>query len=159
MKKLIVYRIIKVILVVIMGIWLFDRLSGTKVSKTSFTKMQSIMVKHVNTKQTKVGNKQIIRRLYGLDPSNYEGIMLYYPSSTMSANELLVVKLKSVKDEQSVVDLIKARRQSQKNAFKGYGAAQTKLLNDSLIEVRGNYILYVVDENASSIRDAFVKAL
>jgi hypothetical protein len=159
MKKLTLYRIIKVILVVIIGIWLFDGLSATRVSHTSFRTMEKTMTKYANTKQTKKGSTQIIRRLYGLDPSDYDGVLLYYPASTMSANEMLVIKLKSVKDQDNVLDSIKTRQQSQENAFKGYGATQTKLLQDGIIEVRGNYILYVVDSNASSIRDAFVNAL
>jgi hypothetical protein len=77
----------------------------------------------------------------------------------MSANELLVVKLKSMKQQDLVVDCIKTRNQTQKNSFKGYGATQTKLLENSITEVRGNYILYVVDEHAATIRDTFVKAL
>lgn len=158
-RRTLIYRSLKVILVIVLAIFLFQSLSDKRTSRTSFTTMSKTMEKCVNTNKTKKGNTQIIRRLYSLDPEDYEGIMLYYPSSTMSANELLVVKLKSVKQQDLVVECIKTRNQTQKNSFKGYGAAQTKLLDNSITEVRGNYILYVVDEHASTIRDTFVKAL
>ena len=158
-RRSLIYRALKVVLVIILAIVLFQSLAAKRMSHTSFPKMEKTMMKVVNTSQTKAGNSQIVRRLYSLNPEDYDGIMLYYPSSTMSANELLVVKLKSMKQQDLVVDCIKTRNQTQKNSFKGYGATQTKLLENSISEVRGNYILYVVDEHAATIRDTFVKAL
>ena len=55
--------------------------------------------------------------------------------------------------------MLAARKKSQLNTFKGYGATQTDLLNKSIIDVQPNYILYVVDPQASLIDDAFKKAL
>ena len=61
--------------------------------------------------------------------------------------------------EQLIENAIEARKKSQLNTFNGYGATQTDLLNKSIIDVQPNYILYVVDPQASLIDDAFKKAL
>ena len=60
----------------------------------------------------------------------------------------------------SVSDAIEARLQTQKNTFEGYGVEQYDLLtNHAVVEVRGNYILFVVSPNAEAARKAFRGAL
>ena len=94
-------------------------------------------------------DNQMVKRFYGLDPSDYAGCILYYPNTNMMAEEVLIVKLKDVSQQQTVTDAIEARLQTQKNTFEGYGVEQYDLLtNHAVVEVRGNYILFVVSPNA-----------
>jgi hypothetical protein len=100
-----------------------------------------------------------IKRFYGLDPQDYEGIVLYAPQDNMDVNEILIVKLSDVSQAQTVEDAIEDRLATQEKSFEGYGATQTKLLKDHVLKVRGNYILYAVGENAQSIQKAFLNSL
>ena len=60
----------------------------------------------------------------------------------------------------SKLDLINARTQTQKTTFEGYGVEQFDLLtNHSILEVRGNYILFVVHNSCDDALKAFLKAL
>ena len=105
-------------------------------------------------------DNQMIRRLYGLDIAAYDACILYYPASNMGAEELLIVKLASVEQAQAVQTAVDKRLQTQKNTFDGYGVEQTDLLtNHAVIEVRGNYVLFVVAPNADDVRQAFLAAL
>ena len=105
-------------------------------------------------------DNQMVKRFYGLDPSDYAGCILYYPNTNMMAEEVLIVKLKDVSQQQTVTDAIEARLQTQKNTFEGYGVEQYDLLtNHAVVEVRGNYILFVVSPNAEAARKAFRGAL
>ena len=105
-------------------------------------------------------DNQMIKRFYGLDPSEYDGCILYYPNTNMMAEEVLIVKLKDTQQQQAVTDAIEARLQTQKNTFEGYGVEQFDLLtNHSVVEVRGNYILFVVSSNAEAAQKAFRGAL
>lgn len=105
-------------------------------------------------------DNQMVKRFYGLDPSDYAGCILYYPNTNMMAEEVLIVKLKDVSQQQTVTDAIEARLQTQKNTFEGYGVEQFDLLtNHAVVEVRGNYILFVVSANAEAANKAFRGAL
>ena len=78
----------------------------------------------------------------------------------MGAEELLIVKLTSVDQAEAVRSAIDARLQTQKNTFDGYGVEQTDLLtNHAAVEVRGNYVLFVVSRTADQVRQAFLDAL
>ena len=105
-------------------------------------------------------DNQMIRRLYGLDIAAYDACILYYPATNMGAEELLIVRLASVDQAQTVQSAIEERLQTQKNTFDGYGVEQYDLLtNHSVVEVQGNYVLFVVAQNADQVRQAFLGAL
>ncbi len=106
------------------------------------------------------GDNQMIKRLYGLQPADYEGCALYYPLTNMDAEELLVVKLKRTDQQQAVRDAIDKRLETQKNSFDGYGVGQFDLLtNHCQVEVRGNYVLFVVSPDDVRAKQAFLDAL
>lgn len=105
-------------------------------------------------------DNQLVKRFYGLDPSAYDGCILYYPNTNMMAEEVLIVKLKDLSQQQTVKEAIEARLQTQKNTFEGYGVEQYDMLtNHCYVEVRGNYVLFVVNPNADAARKAFLGAL
>lgn len=105
-------------------------------------------------------DNQMIRRLYGLDIAAYDACILYYPATNMGAEELLIVKLASPDQAQTVESAIESRLQTQKNTFDGYGVEQYDLLtNHAVVEVRGNYVLFVVGNTADQARQAFLDAL
>lgn len=105
-------------------------------------------------------DNQMIRRLYGLDVSAYESCVLYYPATNMGAQELLIVKLAESAQAETLEQAIQSRLETQKNTFDGYGVEQYDLLtNHSVIEIRGNYVLFVVDADSDDVRAAFLDAL
>ena len=151
-------RTLRILLVVFIAVYICLTVKGATPSQTSFETMCKVIAKYQN-KNTQLGNNQAVKRLYKLNPADYEGVLLYQPNSTMNAEEILVVKLKDKSQANDVKNAIEERKKTQLNTFKGYGAAQTDLLNKSIIDVQPNYILYVVDGKASVIDDAFRKAL
>ena len=105
-------------------------------------------------------DNQMIRRLYGLDIAAYEGCCLYYPATNMGAEELLIVKLSDPDQAEAVRSAIEARLQTQKNTFDGYGVEQYALLTENcIIDIRGNYVLFVVNADCAKAQDAFEDAL
>lgn len=106
------------------------------------------------------GDNRMIKRFYGLDPANYEACYLYYPTTNMMAEELLIVKLSDMSQQEVVRAAVEARIETQKNTFEGYGVEQFEMLtNNAVVEVRGNYVLFVVNANSQAALDAFLDAL
>ena len=55
---------------------------------------------------------------------------------------------------------VEARIQTQKNTFEGYGVEQFEMLSsNAVVEVRGNYVLFVVNAASSDARKAFLNAI
>ena len=133
---------------------------GERESDAALDDVTAAVIAQLDTSNVQPADNQMIKRLYGLQPSDYEGICLYYPSSNMDAEELLIVKLQDPAQQQSVLDAVERRLQTQKNSFDGYGIEQFDLLeNHSVIQAQGNYILFVVSSQSEAAKQAFLDAL
>ena len=134
-------------------------LSAPGISDAKLKDVTAAVTKTLDTKAMQESDAQMIKRLYGLNPADYEGITLYYPVTNMDAEELLIVQLKDVSQQETVKAAIDARLETQKNSFEGYGVEQYALLEKSVVDVEGNYILFVVNEQAAKAQSAFLQAL
>lgn len=78
----------------------------------------------------------------------------------MMAEEVLIVKLRDPSQGEQVREACEKRIATQKTTFEGYGVEQYELLsNNAIIEVRGNFVLFVVNPKAEEAQRAFQKAL
>ena len=140
-------------------VFLYTQVMQDRVSSASFDDVSRAVLDQLDLDEMQPADAQMIRRLYGFAPSEMDGCTLYYPSTNMGARELLLVKLSDLSQQKAVPAAITARRQTQMNSFEGYGIEQYDLLEHSVLEVQGNYILFVVHEKADAVRQAFLKAL
>lgn len=141
-------------------IYLVVLLGGNTVSNADFADVSQAVTGEVDTTNMQQAENRMVKRLYGLDPGAYEGCVLYYPASNMDAEELLIIKLADVSQQEEVTSAIESRIQAQKNAFDGYGVEQFDLLsNYCVVQVQGNYVLFVVSRSCDAALAAFQDAL
>ena len=117
------------------------------------------MLKVTNTDGMSQGTTQDLKKYYGLNANDYDGVRLYIPDDVMSVNEILVVKLKNQEQANEVEQAVKKRLKTQKSSFEGYGVNQTKLLNSAITETKGNYVMMVISEDAEKIFEAFKNSI
>lgn len=139
--------------------FLYTQTLQNRQSSASFDSVRSAVLQTLDLADMQEADAQMVRRLYGFAPSDVDGCLLYYPATNMGARELLIVKLSDLSQQKSVSDAIQARKQTQMKSFEGYGIEQYDLLSNSIMEVQGNYILFVVHEDAAAAAQAFLKAL
>ncbi len=102
---------------------------------------------------------QLLRRLYGLNGGELAGWALWTSEDNMAVEELLLAECVSEAQAEQVREALEARRSTQIQNFEGYGPEQVRLLEDSIMEVRGVYVLFVVSEQAREVKDAFLGVL
>ena len=142
---------------VISLIWMFG---GNTVSNADPAEVAEAVVETIDMENMLEADNQLIKRFYGLDPAAFESCVLYYPTTNMMAEEVLIVKLSDMSQQDLVRTAAEKRLATQKTTFEGYGVEQFDLLtNHSIIEVRGNYVLFVVNANCDAAAKAFRKAL
>lgn len=132
--------------------------SYTGTSNPPFSKVEDLMQKEIAEDMVDVSSRGL-NRYYGLNVADYDGVMMYISGNAMSAEELLVIK---VKDESQLNELEKAiqyRIKSRRKDFDGYAPAQAKLLENSKLIIRGKYLLFVASENANVYTKAFLSAI
>lgn len=139
--------------------FLYTQTIQNRQSSASFDSVCSSVLQTLDLTDMQEADAQMVRRLYGFAPSEMDGCLLYYPATNMGARELLIVKLTDLSQQKAVSDAIQARKQTQMKSFEGYGIEQYDLLSNSVVEVQGNFILFVVHEDASAAAQAFLKAL
>lgn len=86
-------------------------------------------------------------------------MLIYVPGTNMYANEALLIRLSDISQAESVRTAIEERIDTQREIFAGYAPEQTALLERAVVDVRGNYILYVTDDDADRIDEVFRSAL
>lgn len=151
---------IKWIFAILIVVIIVGKFMNNRTSKASFKDVQKAVTKTVEKDDTMLdGDKNMIKRLYGLDPSEYEGVMLKYPSTNMNVNEVLLIKLKNLSQQDAVAEAIEKRLDTQKKNFDGYGTNQFSILKKSVTDIRGNYILYVVSPKTEPTVKAFEDTL
>ena len=130
------------------------------VSSAAFEDVASAVTASVDLSALQEGSVQMVKRLYGLNPSDFDGCLLYYPQTNMEAEELLLLKLRDTSQQEAVRAAVEARLETQKTSFDGYGLEQYDLLtNHSILDIRGNYVLFIVHKDAAAVQQAFRGAL
>lgn len=100
-----------------------------------------------------------VKKVFGINAGDYEGVVYYKGEGILDVNELLIVKLKSVSQASDVKKAAQNRLDEQIKNFTNYGTDQIDLLNQGVVVSRGNYVFYTVSENSDKLKSAFVGAL
>lgn len=105
------------------------------------------------------GDANTLKKLYGLDGSDYEGWFLYTSGSRMDVTEVLVVKVADADQLSAVEDAVNTRLAQQKHSFEGYGTNQTDLLNHASQQGKGLYFFFGVSEELDQWEEAFLSCI
>ena len=117
-------------------------------SNKPFEEVSKSVEDSLDTEALTVQDAALFKRNFGLNAADYTGVMYYSSGANMSAEEVLLVKVKRDSQVQEVVDAIDERIQSRINDFEGYAPDEVKLLQDAGQSVRGTYIFYACSPDA-----------
>lgn len=155
-----VFSAIRAGLVVLLLVFVILLQLRDRVSNTPMANVEAAVTSSISLDDMEKSSARMFRKFYGLAASDYESVVLYAPKTNMDAEELLLIKLQSTDQAEAAADACEQRRQSQKDVFEGYGPEQYDLLeNHYVLDVQGNYILYIVGDNAAAADRAFRDSL
>lgn len=154
-----ILTILRIIMVSALLIFMIVLQVGNRSSNASLESVSQEVLGAADQEGMQESNNRMFQKFYGLDAQDYEGVTLYSPVSNMDAQELLIVKLKDSSQAEAVTEAINSRLETQMNSFEGYGIEQYAMLEDHILDVQGNFILYVVNPNAQAADDAFRNSL
>lgn len=158
-KSISVLTIIRIAMVVVLLVFVIFLQAGNKSSNASLEDVTESVVGTLDLEGMQESNNRMFQKFYGLDPEDYEGVTLYSPASNMDAQELLIIKLKDNSQAEAVTEAINTRLETQMNSFEGYGIEQYAMLEDHVLDVQGNFILYIVHPDAGQADEAFRNSL
>ena len=104
-------------------------------------------------------NMAAFKRNFNLNAADYAGVMYYSTGANISAEEVLLIKVKNDRQIHEVTAAVEQRIESRINDFEGYAPDEVRLLEDSRQSVRGNYIFYACSPKADEYMSAFNSSL
>lgn len=149
---------VRIGLVVLLAVFILFDLWGGRVADADMESVVKAVTQAAGMEGSQPAGARMVKRFYGLNPGDYESVVLYAPADNMDVQELLVVKLKESSQRAEVEAAIQGRLDTQLKSFEGYGAEQTALLEAHVLRVKGNYVFYIVHERAAEAGAAFEKS-
>lgn len=155
-KIISIMRYVTFVLIILFVVLLLLFTSG---SNKPFEDIKRSVESVLDTTNLKKQDSSDLKRKMGLNEADYAGVMYYSSEFSISAEEVLLVKVKKNAQVSEVLDAIENRIESRKEDFEGYAPEVIQLLDDSKQSVRGKYILYVCAPKADEYMAAFNKSL
>lgn len=146
-------------MLMLLVVFIVALLGADKTSETKIETVEKAVEKEVPLTGMHSVQSQMVKRLYGLNVNDYEGVVLYISDSNMGAKELLIVKLADTSQAEAVESAVQTRIENQENSFEGYGVEQYQLLQEHVLDVEGNYVFFMVHKEAQKAQKAFLNNL
>jgi predicted nucleotidyltransferase len=93
----------------------------------------------------------MIQTLYHLDPALLDQYTIRMPLMNMKTNEIAILKVKEAKDIAAVETAVKQRAADVQKQFETYLQDQYENAKNYKLVTKGNYVLFVISENADEI--------
>ncbi len=151
--------IIKSVILICMVLFIGSQIIQPSDSSASFESVQKATVKNVDLSDYDQLDNLMIKRNLSINPSDYDDIVYYRNQDAMKAQEIIIVKFKDNSQQDEFRQAVENRKRDQLNIYKGYEPDSVKLLNKSEIIIHANYALFVVHEDASTIKQQFLGSL
>lgn len=133
-----------------------------KVPSISNVPFDTVWKKAVDTIQLEgysTMSNQEIKRFLNLNPQEYKNIRFLRIDDPMQADEMVIVEFQSTDQSKDFEEKVKAHMDSQNQIYDGYAPEEAKLVKKGIVDVKGNYALYVVGPDAKKIEKQFESGL
>lgn len=149
----------KWILVVLLVVYAVLLLWYTSGSTKPFETVSGAVEHSLRTENLAKKDGQALKRYYGLNSADYNGVLYYSSESSISAEEVLMIEAKSEAQVQTIRDAVETRLSNRKADFSEYAPKQAMMIEQAVILVRGKYIFVAVSPDAQEYADIFTKSL
>ena len=147
--------IIMALVLVVSGIFTGCSSKQQKSKELSVKEINEKIKSTVDLSGLKEGDSEKLNKLYGISQDEVEDFVLYTAASNIKADEILILKVKDEKNIDSIKGKITARVKSQDEVFKDYLPEEAYLVENNVLKVKGNVILFVISKDAEKIGEIF----
>ena len=112
----------------------------------------------INLSTMAIGDSEKLEKLYDINLEDLEEFLLYIPKSNIEANEIGIFKVKDSTEIDNIKEKIEKRIEEQADNFKDYLPEEYYLIENSLLKIKGNYVLFAISEDVEQIEKIFYKS-
>ncbi len=147
-KKYTIYYLIEIVIIISLFIGLYPILS---VKSADMTLIKSDLEKNINLDSINIGTEQTLKNIYYININSIEDFISFAPKSNMDVEEILILKAKKDENMSEIKSKISKRLEKQRESFKNYSPEKYKIIEDAILEEEGQYLIFIISENSSSI--------
>lgn len=152
-------NIIKVIMVLFLIGYLVVVYQRDNVKDIVMDDVITEMEKDTTLTSLKKGDVNALKRYYSLGEADCDGFLLYCSESPMAVEELLIIKAKNESQTEGLEKAAQSRLTSQKKSFEGYGAEQSALLDEAIVDTKGKFVIYAAGKDAEKWKEEFMACI
>lgn len=147
------------ILLLLITLGVFSGCSNlTKAAKTpSIKEIDEKIKQSVDISTLQVANYAKFKKLYGITRGEVEEFVLYRAPSNIKADEIAIIKVKDANQVNSIKEKILKRADKQAASFRDYLPDEYYLIQNKVLTVNNNYILFAVSKDSEKISSVFEK--
>lgn len=116
------------------------------------------LIQIVNMDRLEVGDSTKLRNLYHINKNEVEEFILLAPKSNMDGNEILIINGKNEESVDAIKLKVEERIKKQEDSFKSYKQEEYELINDRILETKGQYLILIISRESKEIQAAVNKA-
>ena len=149
----------KFIVVAFILMYVAGLFSFTSGSTKSFEEVAGPVDGMINKRRMSKASERDIKKLYGLNIGEYDGVLCCIAKNNLSSEEVIVVKVKEESQIKEVKDAVQKRLECRKEDFHGYAPDEEKSIDDAIVSIRGKFLFMAVGPDSEMQKDAFYNAL
>ena len=96
-----------------------------------------------------------IKKLYDINVSEYDGVLLYVSNNNISSKEVLLVKAKTDEQVNELRTSIDRRLNDRMNDLKGYAPKEEAYIENAVVSVRGKYVFVSIGKDSENLKEVF----
>lgn len=102
-------------------------------------------------------NVDTFNQYYDVDVNLFEEFELWLAGNGVTADEMLIVKLKNSQDVDLLQQAVKSRQIYLKSEFEQYNPAEVQKIEDAVIFNKSNYFIFVISGDSKRANDILVQ--
>ncbi len=153
------YTIAKYVILGLIAVFVAELALSQQRSNIPFEEVSRAVEQSIDPDLMMSSGAKGFQRNYGLSSTDYEGVLLYTSVSGMSADEILLVKVKDRSQLEELTEKIEERRESRINDFSGYAPEEAAVMENAELITKGLYVLFLPYSEADEVKQAFLTAI
>ena len=144
------------VLLVFYIIILMATISG---SNRAFEEVSAPLIRTLENTDLVEVNGQGFRHVYGINPADLEGVVMFTNTFSLSAEEVLLIQVSHAGQINDVVQAIEESLLARRQNFAGVAPEEVRLIDNAQLTVRGDYIFLAISPRATELRRIFLDSL
>ncbi len=136
------------LVIALLAVILFQQIHNPD-SQIPITEVEAGTIADLDMSALEEASNRLFKKNYGLNANDYDSLVYYTGTYIMDVDEILIVKLAEDSQSEELTAVINERLDKLKQSFENYGIDQYALLNHSILDVQGNYLLFVIHPEAA----------